>query len=108
LYDLSITAYAIFPSCNTLATIIGVFAVLVVMAMVVVGLIWSVRNRTLELFIYFVIFFVFVWFVAQLPPEYQKQVEKPQGGNVFWLGPHVAIELFSGDADVSIYGPYCD
>ena len=53
------------------------------MAMVVVGLIWSVRNRTLELFIYFVIFFVFVWFVAQLPPEYQKQVEKPQGGMCF-------------------------
>jgi uncharacterized membrane protein len=108
LHDLSITAYAILPSCSTVANLIGIIAFLVVIAIIVVSLISSIRKRTLEPFIYIVIFFAFVVVVALLPTKYQKQVEKPEGGNVFWLGKHWAIELFSDDAEVTGYGPYCD
>jgi hypothetical protein len=41
------------------------------------------------------------------PAEVQQQAEKREGWNVFWLGRHVAIELFSDDATVTVYGPYC-
>ena len=52
---------------------------------------------------------VVVFALLNNPTEVQpQQLAKPEGWIVIWLGPHVAIALFGGDAVVTVYGPYCD
>jgi hypothetical protein len=94
------------------ATLIETFALLVGIALCVGALISSARAREFGGVIFCAIFAAVL--AAALvglllhPAEVQQQAEKREGWNVFWLGRHVAIELFSDDATVTVYGPYCD
>jgi hypothetical protein len=89
------------------------FGIFVIFVLSVFGLIVTVRDRDLWSAIVCAIAAAIgaavLVFSLLNPTEVQlQQLEKPEGWNVIWLGPHVAIELFGGDAVVTVYGPYCD
>jgi hypothetical protein len=68
----------------------------------------SARARAFGAFIFMAIFAaVFVFVLLNPSMVLQQQLEKPEGWNVIWLGPHVAIELFGSDGIVSVSCPYC-
>jgi hypothetical protein len=132
LYDLSITNYAILSPCTIVQDLIKDFFLLVLIAgfatasvlvaregvdawrgneppedawrpwWVSVGLkalgsiFWMALAAALAAGLVFTL----------LNPTAGKQLEKPEGWNVFWLGNHVAIKVTSL-TEVTVYGPYC-